>query len=94
MPSAAGAVAFEAFEVMQSLASHASKLVAIERWGLHTPPHMFCSATELEGCHQAWLRGQLWADLPTDSLAAVVDDGQQRRRLGVTKVAPRYALAL
>jgi DNA ligase (NAD+) len=93
VPSGAG-LAFLAFEVMQSLASHATQLMALERWGLHTPPHLLCSAAELEGHHQAWLRGQLWADMPTDGLVAVVDDGQQRRRLGVTSLAPRYALAM
>jgi NAD-dependent DNA ligase len=87
-------LSFLAFEVMQSAASHAAQLLALERWGLHTPPHWLCSAAELEGHHQAWLRGHLWADLPTDGLVAVVDDGQQRRRLGVTTVAPRYALAM
>ena len=93
VPSGAG-LSFLAFEVMQSTISHATQLVAMERWGLHTPPHRLCSAAELEGHHQAWLRGHLWADLPTDGLVIVVDDGQQRRRLGATTVAPRYALAM
>jgi len=93
VPSGAG-LSFLAFEVMQSPTSHATQLVAMERWGLHTPPHRLCSAAELEGHHQAWLRGHLWADLPTDGLVAVVDDGQRRRQLGVTTVAPRYALAM
>lgn len=93
VPSGAG-LSFLAFEVMQCLTSHSTQLAALERWGLHTPPHLLCGAAELEGHHQAWLRGQLWADLPTDGVVAVVDDGQQRRRLGVTTVAPRYALAL
>jgi DNA ligase (NAD+) len=93
VPSGAG-LSFLAFEVMQSTTSHATQLVAMERWGLHTPPHRLCSAAELESHHQAWLLGHLWADLPTDGLVAVVDDGQRRRRLGVTTVAPRYALAM
>ena len=93
VPSGAG-LSFLAFEVMQSNTSHVTQLVAMERWGLHTPPHRLSSAAELEGHHQAWLRGHLWADLPADGLVAVVDDGQRRRQLGVTTVAPRYALAM
>jgi DNA ligase (NAD+) len=93
MPSGAG-LAFAAFEVMGSNTQHRIQLAALERWGLHTPPHLLSRAAELSGHHQAWQQGRLWADLPTDGLVATINDGPERRRLGVTSKAPRYALAM
>jgi DNA ligase (NAD+) len=93
VPSGVGLV-FAAFELMGSDAPHSSQMAAMQRWGLHTPPHLLSSAADLAGHHQAWQQGHLWADLPTDGLVATVNDGAERRRLGVTSVAPRYALAL
>ncbi|QPN69985.1 hypothetical protein [Synechococcus sp. CBW1108] len=93
VPSGEGLV-FAAFEVMQSAADHATQLLALERWGLPIPPYLLCGAPQLAHHHRSWLQGQLWSELPTDGLVVQLDDGQQRRRLGVTTVAPRYALAL
>jgi DNA ligase (NAD+) len=92
--SSGGGLVFAAFELMGSDAPHSSQMAALQRWGLHAPPHLLSSAAELAGYHQAWTQGLLWADLPTDGLVATVDDGAERRRLGVTSKAPRYALAL
>jgi NAD-dependent DNA ligase len=44
--------------------------------------------------HAAWQHGDLYSLLPTDGIVATVNDPTQRRLLGVTSVAPRYALAL
>ncbi len=92
--SSGGGLVFAAFELMGSDAPHNSQMAALQRWGLHAPPHLLSSAAELAGHHQAWTQGLLWADLPTDGLVATVDDGAERRRLGVTSKAPGYALAL
>ena len=93
VPSGKGLV-FAAFEVMQSAADHSSQLLALERWGLPIPPYLLCRAPELARHHRSWQKGQLWNELPTDGLVVQLDDGQQRRKLGVNTVAPNYALAL
>ena len=93
VPSGDG-LAFLAFEVMQSAADHSSQLLALDRWGLPIPPYLLCGAPQLARHHRSWLQGQLWSELPTDGLVVQLDDGQQRRKLGVNTVAPNYALAL
>ena len=93
VPSGNGLV-FAAFELLESAADHASQLLALERWGLPIPPYLLCGAAQLAHRHHSWLQGQLWRELPTDGLVVQLDDGQQRRKLGVNNVAPRYALAL
>ena len=93
VPSGNGLV-FAAFEVMQSAANHSSQLLALDRWGLPIPPYLLCGAAQLARHHHSWLQCRLWSELPTDGLVAQLDDGQQRRKLGVNSVAPRYALAL
>ena len=93
VPSGKGLV-FAAFEVMQSAADHATQLLALDRWGLPIPPYLLCGAPQLARHHRLWLQGQLWSELPTDGLVVQLDDGKQRRKLGVNSVAPHYALAL
>jgi DNA ligase (NAD+) len=93
VPSGEG-LAFLPFEVMQSAADHATQLLALERWGLPIPPYLLCGAPQLAHHHRSWLQGQLWSELPTDGLVVQLNDGKQRRKLGVNSVAPYYALAL
>jgi len=91
--SGAGLV-FAAFEAMQSTVSNAAQLAALSRWELHTPPNLLSTSAELSALYAVWQQGILWADLTTDGVVAVVDDDQQRKRLGCTARAPGYALAM
>jgi NAD-dependent DNA ligase len=85
-----------AFEVMGSTAAHATQLHDLATMGFDAAPHGFAKvASELLACHVAWQRGELWATpWPTDGVVAMVDDAAARQQLGVTSVAPRYALAM
>lgn len=87
---------FVAFEVMGSTATHATQLRDLATMGFDAAPHVFAEvASELLACHVAWQRGKLWAaPWPTDGVVAMVDDAAARQQLGVTSVAPRYALAM
>ena len=87
---------FIAFEVINSTETHSSQLQMLEVAGFDAAPHVLtANAMELRNCHIAWQAGELWATpWPTDGIVVTVDDPAERRRLGVTSVAPRYALAM
>jgi DNA ligase (NAD+) len=88
-------LAFVAFEVMSAPGmSHERQLSYLGYVGFDVAPHVIARAKELAGYHAAWQRGELWSHLPTDGIVATVSDSVQRQRLGVTSVAPRYALAM
>jgi len=95
VPSGDG-LGFVAFEVMGSNARHVTQLHDLATMGFDAAPHGFAKvASELLTCHIAWQRGQLWrGPWPTDGVVAMVDDAAARQQLGVTSVAPRYALAM
>lgn len=94
VPSGEG-LAFIAFELMAPVgASHSYQLSYLDKLGFDVAPHAIARADELAGYHAAWQRGELWSHLPTDGIVATVSDSVQRQRLGVTSVAPRYALAM
>lgn len=87
---------FVAFEVIGSTETHSSQLQMLEAVGFDAAPHVLtASAMELRNCHIAWQAGELWAmPWPTDGIVVTVNCPAERRRLGVTSVAPRYALAM
>jgi DNA ligase (NAD+) len=89
-------LAFVAFEVMnQPGLDHRDQLTQLDDLGFEAVSRIITSKhAELTGCHAAWQRGELWSYLPTDGIVVSVNDSTQRRRLGVTSVAPRYALAM
>ena len=95
VPSGDG-LGFVAFEVIGSTATHATQLRDLATMEFDAAPHVFTALpSELLGCHMAWQRGELWAaPWPTDGVVAMVDDADARQQLGVTSVAPRYALAM
>lgn len=93
VPSGEG-LDFVAFEVIGSDGTHVAQLKWLEDLGFEAAPHVLATAAGVRELHAAWQHGDLYSLLPTDGIVATVNDPTQRRRLGVTSVAPRYALAL
>jgi len=86
---------FVAFEVMGSDGTHVAQLEWLDGLGFDAAPHVLSTdPAHLGELHAAWLHGDLYSLLPTDGIVVTVNDPMQRRRLGATTVAPRYALAL
>jgi DNA ligase (NAD+) len=87
---------FVAFEVIGSDEAHGSQLQMLEAAGFDTAPHVLSSsAPQLHELRAAWRVGELWGrPWPTDGIVVTVDCPAERARLGVTSVAPRYALAM
>jgi DNA ligase (NAD+) len=87
---------FVAFEVIGSTETHSSQLQMLEAAGFDAAPHVLtASSMELRNRHITWKAGELWATpWPTDGIVVTVNCPAERRRLGVTSVAPRYALAM
>ena len=43
---------------------------------------------------EAWINGELFADIPTDGLVVKVNSGNTKKRLGVNSVCPNWAIAM
>jgi DNA ligase (NAD+) len=87
---------FVAFEVIGSDEAHGSQLRMLAAAGFDAAPHVLTGDVEtVRGIHVGWQNGIAWdAPWPTDGVVVTVDCPAERARLGVTSVAPRYALAM
>ena len=77
------------------LPSHQDTLVRLRSWGFPTSPHAkpCASIDEVLKLCDHWATARHDLDFETDGLVIKVDDAAQRRRLGATSKAPRWAIA-
>lgn len=67
----------------------------LRKWNFETLDALACTQPqEVERLHQDWVAGRLFASWPTDGIVVKVHDHAVQKRLGASKKAPKWALAM
>ena len=68
----------------------------MKEWGFHTPPTTSVSGlSDIKEIHNKWLDGRFFnTEFPSDGIVVKIVDRYQQKVMGVSSVAPNWALAV
>ena len=91
---------FCAFEILNAdpeiYPDEAHILDYLKEWGFHTPPTTSVSGlSDIKEIHNKWLDGRFFnTEFPSDGIVVKIVDRYQQKVMGVSSVAPNWALAV
>ena len=96
---------FAAYRLVGSLDNESKSIEDLRRYGFDVPDTYVCTKpSEVNKLHARWVEGhdsdrqpfnsKIFRGWPTDGVVAKVFDQRLQRKLGATKKAPRWAIAL
>ena len=93
-PSGDGLI-FTAFRLVGARGSESCSMEHLSRRGFDVPDTLVCTTpTQVRDLHQKWTQGEQFDSWPTDGIVVKVFDHEIQKEMGVTKKAPRWALAM
>ena len=93
-------ISFCAFEILNAdpeiYPDEAHILDYLKEWGFHTPPTTSVSGlSDIKEIHNKWLDGRFFnTEFPSDGIVVKIVDRYQQKVMGVSSVAPNWALAV
>ena len=99
-PRHVSGISFCAFEVLNAdpeiYPDEAHILDYLKEWGFHTPPTTSVSGlSDIKEIHNKWLDGRFFnTEFPSDGIVVKIVDRYQQKVMGVSSVAPNWALAV
>ena len=99
-PRHVSGVSFCAFEILNAdpeiYPDEAHILDYLKEWGFHTPPTTSVSGlSDIKEIHNKWLDGRFFnTEFPSDGIVVKIVDRYQQKVMGVSSVAPNWALAV
>ena len=99
-PRHVSGISFCAFEILNAdpeiYPDEAHILDYLKEWGFHTPPTTSVSGlSDIKEIHNKWLDGRFFnTEFPSDGIVVKIVDRYQQKVMGVSSVAPNWALAV
>ena len=99
-PRNVSGISFCAFEILNAdpeiYPDEAHILDYLKEWGFHTPPTTSVSGlSDIKEIHNKWLDGRFFnTEFPSDGIVVKIVDRYQQKVMGVSSVAPNWALAV
>ena len=99
-PRLVSGISFCAFEILNAdpeiYPDEAHILDYLKEWGFHTPPTTSVSGlSDIKEIHNKWLDGRFFnTEFPSDGIVVKIVDRYQQKVMGVSSVAPNWALAV
>ena len=99
-PRRVSGISFCAFEILNAdpeiYPDEAHILDYLKEWGFHTPPTTSVSGlSDIKEIHNKWLDGRFFnTEFPSDGIVVKIVDRYQQKVMGVSSVAPNWALAV
>lgn len=86
---------FCAYTLVGASGNETQSMSLLRKWRFETPDSMACTDPEhVKHLHEEWLGQRIFRSWPTDGIVVKVHDHALQRKLGATKTAPRWALAM
>lgn len=86
---------FCAYRIVGSKGSESCSMEQLRKFGFDVPDTLVCTfPSQVKELHQKWIDGKVFDSWPTDGIVVKVFDHAVQRKLGESKVAPNWALAM